>query len=528
MPIDGTAIELLLPEIIIGSAATILFLGGTFVSSRGLWRTVCGLVFVVAAVVLFRQHGLTLDETLRAGPLQLDQLGLSARWLSLAMGICFVWIVSRDGVDHLTGERLGMVLLAFAGLMIVGWSGDLILLFLGLELISIPSYVLLFVGRSDRSSSEAATKYFFLSLLSSAVMMFGFALLYGVAGTTDLTLMGARINGLSDDGFGRFLPLAIVFVFSGLGFKIAAVPFHFYAPDVYQATTNGNAGLLAVVPKIAGFVALLRLFPLVLVSTSKFGWQVALILAVLTMTIGNVCALWQSNIRRLMAYSSIAHAGYMLIGLAVALVAGDQRNGYGGFAACLFYLVVYSFASAGTFAVLAHLSTPSQEINCLNDLSGLFQNRPIVAGLLAVFMFSLMGIPPLAGFWGKFTLFTGAVATSRSLAGSQSMWYLVLAIIGALNAAIAAAYYLRVVGVTFFSSAEGDLGSPRISGSVVAAVACASMVLVLGFYPAPTMEHFRQVGNSINQAAASSMSNESITAQYDTGESPHIVPANLP
>jgi NADH-quinone oxidoreductase subunit N len=249
---------------------------------------------------------------------------------------------------------------------------------------------------------------------------------------------------------------------------------------------------LAVLPKIGGAVGLVRLMVIALPPQfAEFAWQVALVIAVLTMTIGNICALWQNNLRRMMGYSSIAHAGYMLIGLTVALamqsLAGqDVRLNYGGIAAMLFYLIVYAFGSLGTFAVLAHLSTESREFNTVDELAGLNKAHPTAAALMAVFMFSLAGIPPLAGFWGKLTLFTSAVNLSSETATENSQlstWLLVLAVAGALNAAIAATYYLRVVGAMYFRSATGAPVERGGVGGLGAAAICCVMIVLLGVAP---------------------------------------------
>ena len=194
--------------------------------------------------------------------------------------------------------------------------------------------------------------------------------------------------------------IALVLLFAALGFKMAAVPFHFYAPDVYQGTTNVNAGLLAVAPKIAGVVALIRLAMMLSPAVGTFAWQLAMILAIISMTLGNICALWQKNVRRLLAYSSIAHSGYMLIGLAVGLAGGA-----GGIAGALFYVVVYTAASIGTFAAFSFLESEDKPLDSIDDLAGLGQTRPIVAATIAASMFSFSGIPIFAGFWGKFGLF---------------------------------------------------------------------------------------------------------------------------
>ena len=287
--------------------------------------------------------------------------------------------------------------------MLVCSANDLVLLFVGLELISIPTYILLFIGRRDKPSGEVTAKYFFLSILSSAILLYGFSFLYGVGESTVISTIAVRVGELSEGNL--IATLALVLIFAGLAFKIAAVPFHFYAPDVYQGTSNANAGLLAVVPKVAGVVVLVRLVVAAMPGLETTGWQLALAVAVITMTLGNVLALWQHNLRRMLAYSSIAHAGYLLIGLATGLAgtsAGESTDGVG---AMIFYLLLYVVATTGTFAALCFLSRREHEVDSLDELAGLSRTHPLVAALIAIFMFSLAGIPPLAGFLGKFTLF---------------------------------------------------------------------------------------------------------------------------
>ncbi len=281
-------------------------------------------------------------------------------------------------------------------------------------------------------------------------------------------------------------------IFAGLGFKLAAVPFHFYAPDVYQGTTNGNAGVLAALPKIAAIVALVRIAVVAMPGAEAYGWRLALILALVTMTLGNVLALWQDNVRRLLAYSSIAHGGYMLIGLAVAFatVGGAvsvQR--LDGVAAAMFYLTVYVVATTGTFAALAYLGRGERQIDGVDELAGLGRTHPMAALALSTFMFSLAGIPPLAGFWGKFTLFSSALAVDA--AGQDPsplrLWFLGLAVAGVVNAAIAAAYYLRIVAVMYF---RAPLATPRAQGGLgagLAMLACAVLIVILGVMPDPLL-----------------------------------------
>jgi NADH-quinone oxidoreductase subunit N len=294
-------------------------------------------------------------------------------------------------------------------------------------------------------------------------------------------------------------PLALVLVVAGLGFKLAIAPLQFYAPDVYQGTTNLNAGLLAVAPKLAGVAGLVRLALVAMPAAADFGWQLALVLAVLTMTIGNVCALWQRNIRRLMAYSSIAHGGYLLIGLAAAAVGGPLE---GGIAAMLVYVAVYAVATMGTFTGLAYLGSIRREVNSVEELAGLARSQPAVAAAIALFMFSLAGIPPLAGFWGKLTLFGSAIEVAAAPAdGNLPLWFAGLAVIGVLNAAVAAAYYLRIVAVMYFQPAAAPAPNSGGYGSLAATMLCAALVVLLGALPGPVIDSASEAESSLRRRA---------------------------
>ncbi len=363
-----------------------------------------------------------------------------------------------------TQEAIGSLLLVIAGGMLVVSANDLILLFVALELISIPTYILLYLGPGDVGSQESAAKYFFLSVLASAILLYGFSFIYGAAGTMNLDGIRIAMTSLSDmpKGFDNLAKLALLLTFAGLSFRLAAVPFHFYAPDVYQGTSNSNAALLSVIPKAAGLAVLVRLVWAAMSGLGPFAWQITMAVAILTMTLGNTMALWQENIRRMMAYSSIAHAGYLLIGLTVALAAGTGPPGsWDGIAALMFYLCVYSVATIGTFAMLEYLGQPARRVEGIDELAGLGRTRPVSAAMMAVFMFSLTGIPPLAGFWGKLLIFGSALSVDAGSGGNARIWFVVLAILGVLNAAISAGYYLRIVGVMYFRPPSAE---PRTEG----------------------------------------------------------------
>ena len=513
MFIDVNTIFWLWPEIILIIVASGIYIGGTWPGYRSSWAQLSLLTYVAAGVILLRHEWSlweTQSEITASGPLAIDALGHWIRCTSLLIGALFTGIYWKGPDRRLTSEFLGTLMMTVAGMMLISRANHLILLFLGLELVSIPTYVLLFVSRTSAKSSESTTKYFFLNILSSAVLLYGFSFLYGTAGTMILTgragIPGIRESLVQQLTSGNLpeplLTVAVVLILGGLGFKVAAAPFHLYAADVYQGTSNATAGLLSVIPKIAGLVGLVRLLAIALPPTTEVAWQLLFVMAILTMTVGNVCALWQQNIRRLLAYSSIAHTGYMLIGLAAATTwvlapgnTGEVSNGSptGGIAALLLYLLFYSLGTIGIFAALSFLGSSDRQIENVDELAGLSTRQPLVAGSLAICLFSLAGIPPLAGFWGKFMLFTSALSASNSAApmASTTWCFIILAIIGALNAAIAAVYYLRLIGLMYFSSSDQELPTAGGQGSRLVMLTATAMTVVLGLLPGYAMQRVR-------------------------------------
>lgn len=508
---SSETIAVLLPEIVLAVAAVAIFLGGAFFGPSDRRWSVAALAALVAAAVALAWQVPSADLS---GPLQRDFFALHARWLALAVGGLLVLLASRSAAGDLAAEYHGALLLTVAGLMLVGSADELVLLFLGLELVSIPTYVLLYVGKRGESAQEAAAKYFFLSVMASALLLYGFSFLYGIAGSTRLEQLALRAAEESGPARHTLAALATVFVLGGLGFRMAAVPFHFYAPDVYQGTSNANAAFLSVIPKLTGVVALVRLGEALwpaLDAAGGLGWRLAAALAVLTMTLGNVLALWQDNFRRLMAYSSIAHAGYLLLGIAVWLAvpaeSGTQTT-FDGLTATVLYLWVYSLATLGTMAAVVYLGRRSAEIEGVDELAGLAKTYPRTAAALAVFMFSLTGIPFAAGFVGKFMLFSSALgvdAAAAPIAGSLAAagmrpWFIGLAVVGVLNAAVSAGYYLRIVGLMYF---RPSLGRPAGEGGWLPAAAfavCAAAVLGLGLYPGPLLNAAHRAAQSARAA----------------------------
>ena len=503
--VQWSTLTWLAPESILVLGASLLYLLAAFQpGKRQTWIVVAIALYLAAMAIKILVEGLAPPSVI-SGPLSIDGLGELTRWLALGGGLVVTLMLAHDSHPDLTGEQAATLMLAFAGAMVLGRANDLVLAFLALETVSIPTYILLFLGRRGRASSEATLKYFFLSVLSSGFLLYGFSFLYGMTGTTMIAGSSHSLHALlPQSSLAQLAPLALVFTLAGIGFKIAAVPFHFYAPDVYQGTSNTNAALLSVAPKVAGIVILARLVSVGLGPDWDLTWQTLLVLAIVTMTIGNVCALWQGHLRRLLAFSSIAHAGYMLIGLAAARRARVWPS-TGPRPPCS----IWRFTRSPPW-VRSRCWWPSvrrtRQANDLKDLAGLSQRRPVMAAALAVCMFSLAGIPPLAGFWGKLALFMSSLSLTLDAQGLQvRSWFGVLSVVAAINAAIAAAYYLRVVASMYFGEAPRGAAAPPVAAGNPAAVAaclCALLVLAVGALPGLLFEQARQAGAFLRPSPA--------------------------
>jgi NADH-quinone oxidoreductase subunit N len=372
----------------------------------------------------------------------------------------------RAGAE--SGEYYALVLFSASGMMLLASATDLIIVFLSLELMSLCLYVLAGLFKTRLAAGEASMKYFLLGAFATSFLLYGIALVFGATGTTNFN----RIAGaMANRGHEALFVVGTAFILVGFGFKISSVPFHMWAPDVYEGAPTSVTALIATGSKAAALAALMRLL-LTALGGSRADWSILLwALAVLTMTVGNVVAIAQSNFKRMLAYSSIAHVGYMMVGL----VAGGST----GAGAVLFYLFAYTFTTVGTFGVIALCERAGQEAVKVDDYAGLARRSPLLAATLSLFLLSLVGIPPLAGFVGKFYLFGAAVRSG----------YLWLAVIAVLNSAIAAYYYLRVIVYMYMREAEGDAAgyAPSFAGALALAIALVGIV-VLGVIPAPFVD----------------------------------------
>jgi NADH-quinone oxidoreductase subunit N len=443
----------LIPEFILLAGAVVCVISG--LASTAAIRRRVGLIacaFLAAAAIAIPyvyapEHVVDSDSML---PLLGKYIKMSVALVGILLVMTAGGMMDRDyehaiakGKDRFNalrvsgGEFHGLMLLSMTGVMLICEARDLIWLFLALELVSLPTYVMVAISRWSRVGQEAAMKYFFLGALSAGLMLYGFAMLYAATGTLVLQdMVDVFALQRADGGITPFAQLGLLLIIFALCYKIAAAPMHIYAPDVYQGAASPVTAFLAFIPKTAGIVAMILLLSLV-------GWENGLppvvemtlwVIAVLTMLLGNIGALLQTSAKRMLGYSSIAHSGYMLIGV----IAGPPY----GLVAVLVYLVIYGATNTAAFATLAGLSVDGEPVDSLEDFSGMYRRSPTAAATMAISCGSLLGIPPLFGFWGKLMLFIAGIAAGQ----------MTLVIIAAVASAISAWYYLRLIGLALLSS----------------------------------------------------------------------------
>ena len=453
----------LLPELVLTVGALLVLVADVLLprGSRALaWIAVAALGATLASLVPFAD----VDVEIANGLIAVDRFALFFKIVFLVSAIMTIMMSVRyleiEGASP--GEYYFLILCATLGMMIMAGGIDLITSFIGLETMAVSFYILTGFLKPNQRSNEAAVKYFLLGAFSLGILLYGMSLLYGLSGSTSLHAMAAVFAGQARD---PLLVLAVILVVAGMGFKIAAVPFHMWAPDVYEGAPTPITAFLSVGSTAASFAMLLRIFFEGLPSMTT-DWQLLFeALAIVTMTVGNVAALTQSNLKRMLAYSSIAHAGYVLIGV----VAGTPL----GVSAMLIYVLIYSFMQLGAFTVIVMMRRADVVGDELKDFSGLHVRHPVAAFAMLLFMLSLGGIPPTAGFMGKFWLFRAAIESG----------YVGLAVIAVLNSAISLYYYLRLV-VFMYLKTETTGSEPTASPALAVTLAVAvAATLVLGVYP---------------------------------------------
>jgi NADH-quinone oxidoreductase subunit N len=457
----------ILPELVLTGGALLLLIADVLLprSKRAAlaWVTLAVLGATAVSLVPFADTHVEVAH----GLLAVDQFALFFKVVFLIAAAMTVLMSTRyleiEGASP--GEYYFLILCSTLGMMIMAGGIDLITIFIGLETMAVSFYILAGFIKPNQRSNEAAVKYFLLGAFSLGILLYGMSLLYGLSGTTNLRSMATVFVGQERD---PLLVLAVILVVAGVGFKIAAVPFHMWAPDVYEGAPTPITAFLSVGSKAASFAMLMRIFLEGLPAMSA-DWRLLFeVLAIVTMTVGNVAALTQTNIKRMLAYSSIAHAGYVLIGV-VAAGPGMSR----GVTATLIYLLIYAFMQLGAFAVVVLLRRADVAGDELKDFSGLHVRHPFAAFAMLLFMLSLGGIPPTAGFMGKFWLFGAAIEAG----------YVKLAVIGVLNSAISLYYYVRVV-VFMYLKTETIGSEPTTNPALGLALGVAVVAtIVLGLYP---------------------------------------------
>jgi NADH-quinone oxidoreductase subunit N len=433
-----------------------------------------------------------------AAGVRLDAFGGAYRVdaLTTFLDLLFVSIVALTivfGPDYLeprglpVAEFAVVLMFAMTGAMVLAAATDLLLLFLGLELMVLPGYMLAAYHKTDGYSTEGAIKYFLLGSFSSAIFLFGLAFVWGLTGTTRVDEVATYLGGVLDlsTPFSPGLAMGFAFMTTGVAFKIAAVPFHYWTPDAYQGSPTPVTGYLSVGPKIGAFALILRLFVEALEPLKADWLPVVVVLAALTMTLGNLVALTQDNVKRMLAYSSIAHTGYMLVGLAA--FAGGQQLGLEGL---LFYGAAYSFMNLGAFAVIAALQRRAGVTSSLETFAGLGRREPLLGLLMTLFLLSLTGIPPTAGFFAKAVVILAAVQAGG--------WVAFLAVIAVLNAAAAAFYYLRVVVYMFMREPATEQTPQRHGRLLWSGLAITTALTILfGFFPGLILPIIGQAAKAI-------------------------------
>jgi NADH-quinone oxidoreductase subunit N len=469
----------LAPEIVLTLVLAVVLVADLFLDSSRKWLLSNIAAFgLIAAMVPIISLALS-DNDVRSmvgGAYVVDNFALVLKALFLGIGFVVLLMSSNyieDG-DYYEGEFYFLLLSSLLGMVVMSSARDLITIFVALETLSIPAYMLAGWRKRDLKSNEASLKYYLLGVLASAIMLYGMSLIYGFTGTTVLADIGRQMNG--NAATQPMVTLAIVFIIVGFAFKVSAVPFHSWAPDTYEGAPTPVTAFLSVASKTGGFVALLQLIFIGFFGRSDVWGPMFGILAALTMTVGNLIALRQTNIVRMLAYSSIAQAGYILVPFAIA----GSNNGAAAksaFTASVVYLLVYAAMNLGAFAIIIAVArkTRSGEIS---SYGGLYEYAPGLAVLMTIFLFSLAGIPPLAGAWAKLFIF-------RAVIDAGTPWAILLGVVAAVNSVIALFYYSSIAKEMWMSPVpDGDRTPIRVPTPLITALGItAAVVIVVGIYP---------------------------------------------
>lgn len=490
-------VSVILPELIVAAAGVIVMLYDSFFPKQRIVSGVMAIAgLVVSGIILATMWGGDVPASSWGGMIAHDNLRLSFSFVFLFVSamtvlISTVW-VEREDVP--VGEYHALLLFATFGMMMMSAGNDLVVIFLGLETLSIATYVMAGLRKGDLRSNESAMKYFILGSFASAFLLYGMALVYGATGSTNLTEIATIITGTNRIiNFPALLMVGAAMMIIGFGFKIAMAPFHVWTPDVYEGAPTPITGFMAAGPKAAAFASFIRIFviglPLVAgVQVSGYlhnSWITALsLLAILTMLIGNAAAIMQSSVKRMLAYSSIAHAGYALVGFVGAGLAKTPEARDAAIASVAFYMLTYAVTNLGAFAVITLLAQRNDRRTEFEDYNGIGFKAPVLAFSLSLFMLSLLGLPLTAGFIGKVLVFRPALESGNTLVT-------IMVVAAVINTAISAYYYLRLIVVMFFRERTSDWTAPKMPAAMTAALVIAILgVFYLGIFGDRLIETF--------------------------------------
>lgn len=482
-------IDLLYPEVFLTLWSLFLLCAGIFLSKKNY-----GIIYVTALVGLFSTAvilALNFDNygTTFSGAFISDGFSSFFKMLFVIAGIFTIMISEKYNIIEgiMKGEYSVLIFFSILGMFVISSGNDLMVIYIGIELMALSIYPLVGFKKKDVRSNEASLKYFVLGAFSSGILLYGISLIYGETSSTNLSEIQ---TALLQNGYSKLCVLGIIMTIAGLAFKIAAVPFHLWCPDAYDGAPTAITAFMSVAPKAAGFAAFLRIFAIALIPAKEEWFILLWILSAFTMIIGNVLAVAQDNVKRLLAYSSIAHAGYGLMGIVAAgklIEISDGRiifpeEGRLAVYAVLFYMLAYTFMNLGAFAVVIFLRNNSLRGDRIEDFAGLAKVKPFYAAAMGVFLLSLMGIPPMAGFVGKFYIFGAAI---------KAQLYS-LAVIGILTSAISVFYYFKIIKTMYID--EPSEGFSVIVSRPLTLVLFVSMImtLIIGLYPGPFLNLARE------------------------------------
>ena len=459
--------NLIYPEIFISLSIMFLLILGIFKKKNFNFVYNLSIISLVGTVILIFNHPIETEMSLFNKSYIIDYLSSFMKILTILSGI-FVLIISSKYLKLCKIFQIEypvLILSSILGMMVMISSNDLIVFYIGLELQSLALYVLASFNRDQLKSTEAGLKYFVLSALSSGVLLYGCSLIYGFSGSTNFIIIS---NAINSSQYG--LTFGIVFILVGLAFKISAVPFHMWAPDVYEGSPTTVTMFFAIVPKIAALTVFIRFLYVPFINTIDQWQMIIVFLSIASMIFGSVAAIGQTNLKRLIAYSSISHMGYTLAGLSTGTNEGIQSS--------IFYISIYLLMNLGLFSCLLMLKRNNQYYESVEDLSELSKNHPVLSLSLLVILFSLAGIPPLAGFFAKFYVFKAAV--------EQSMYF--LAIVGLLSTVIAAFYYLRIIKIIYFDPEKEKYDTDNNIGLKISLTFSTLLILLYFISPSRLVE----------------------------------------